>query len=330
MKHMLLACAALLIAACSVSDQTAAETPPEAPPVGTSVTPEPVPAAEPEPEPEPEMALPPEPVQLPSCATGIMQQGGLLFCTGRPGGIIKMDGKPVAKFDETGRASIGLAQTAPASVKLTIPYLDGSLSETLTIAPRHDEYREITGLDCDKVDARSQEQKDHAARAWVQKQEAFKSFNPGAGFWNGTVRPSDGPASSPFGPVRKYIGVSAVTGEPCESTSIHRGYDMATPIGTPLIAPADGVVLLSDELYYEGNAIFLDHGQGLVSIFMHLSEMDVEPGDIVKAGDVIGKTGNTGRTTGPHLHWSVKWRNTATDDRDGDFYIDPAFLLNLP
>ena len=89
------------------------------------------------------------------------------------------------------------------------------------------------------------------------------------------------------------------------------------------------ITLADGDLYYEGGAIFLDHGQGLVSVFMHLSEVQVEAGQRVTAGEQIALTGNTGRTTGPHLHWSVKWRNTASDDRGGDFYIDPALLLEI-
>ena len=105
---------------------------------------------------------------------------------------------------------------------------------------------------------------------------------------------------------------------------------MATPVGTPVLAPAGGTVILADpDLYYEGGTVFLDHGQGLVSVMMHLSEVNVSAGDVVEAGDLLAHTGNTGRTTGPHLHWAVKWRNTASTDRGGDFYIDPALLLEL-
>ena len=105
---------------------------------------------------------------------------------------------------------------------------------------------------------------------------------------------------------------------------------MATPVGTEVIAPAPGVVVLADpDLYYEGGTVFLDHGHGLVSVFMHLSSVDVAAGDIVQTGDLLAQTGNTGRTTGPHLHWAVKWRNPDSDNRGGDFYIDPALLLQL-
>ena len=95
--------------------------------------------------------------------------------------------------------------------------------------------------------------------------------------------------------------------------------------------PPGGTIILADpDLYYEGGSVFMDHGNGLISIFMHLSSVDVAVGDVVKQSDLIAKTGNTGRTTGPHLHWAVKWRNTAASGRDGDFYIDPALLLELP
>ena len=89
------------------------------------------------------------------------------------------------------------------------------------------------------------------------------------------------------------------------------------------------MILGDPDLYYEGGAVFLDHGQGLVSVFMHMSKVDVTAGDKVEAGEQVGLSGNTGRTTGPHLHWAVKWRNQATLNRDEDFYIDPALLLAL-
>lgn len=266
----------------------------------------------------------------PSCNAGAVQQGGLLLCRGEPGTYVRMNGRAVAVFDADGRASVGLQQHADTSVSLQFSYYGQTLTENLTLATRSDDYRELTGLDCDKVDARTPEQIDHAGRSWVKKQEAFAEMNDGAGFFEGVVRPTDMPTSSPFGPTRKYTGVSLTSGESCESVSVHRGYDMATPVGTPVLAPAGGTVILADpDLYYEGGTVFLDHGQGLVSVMMHLSEVNVSAGDVVEAGDLLAHTGNTGRTTGPHLHWAVKWRNTASTDRGGDFYIDPALLLEL-
>ena len=200
---------------------------------------------------------------------------------------------------------------------------------TVPLAARDDPYRTITGLDCDKVDARTEAQKAHAGRSWVKKQDAFKTFHAGQGARDGFIRPSAGPASSPFGPARKYIGVGK-DGKPCESMSVHRGYDIAIPVGTEIVAPAAGIVTLGDpDLYYEGGTAFLDLGVGWISVFLHMSEIDVTAGEEVTVGQRLGASGNTGRTTGPHLHWAVKWRNPLSEDRGKDFYIDPALLLEL-
>ena len=258
---------------------------------------------------------------------GALKQGGLVICSGAPGETFTVAGiKQVA--DSSGSAQFGIRTNAPSVIGWSAA--SGAFGD-LAIAARDDEFRTIKGFDCDKVDARSPEQKAHAARSWQTKQAAFASLNPGPGALDGFISPADAPASSPFGPTRKYIGVSKVTGKPCEKTSVHQGYDMAAPVGTPVVAPAAGTVILADpDLYYEGGTVFLDHGHGLTSVFMHLSAVDVSPGDVVERGDVLAKTGNSGRTTGPHLHWAVKWRNIASQDRSGDFYIDPALLLDLP
>lgn len=265
-------------------------------------------------------------VELPTCG-GALTQGGLVICQGVPGSSFTVAGTRL-EADASGTAQFGLGTGAPATIGWSH---DSGVFGDLIIAERHDDYREITGFDCDKVDARSPEQKAHAARSWVKKQDAFATFHDGRGALTGFIKPAEAPTSSPFGPTRKYTGVSKVTGEPCESVSVHQGYDMAAPVGTDVLAPAAGTVILADpDLYYEGGTVFLDHGHGLVSVFMHLSEVTVTEGDKIARGGLLAKTGNTGRTTGPHLHWAVKWRNSQAETRDGDFYIDPALLLSLP
>lgn len=264
-----------------------------------------------------------------SCG-GALQQGGLLVCSAPPGTQLTLgDTRLITGPD--GLGIFGLSRTAPERIELTVSARDQAHTAlNFEIAPRNDPFRVIEGLDCDKVDARTPEQKAHAGESWVKKQAAFKTFHDGVGTGAGFVRPAEGRASSPFGPERKYIGVSAQTGKPCEKVSVHRGYDIAAPVGTPIIAPAPGTVILADpDLYYEGGTVFLDHGHGLVSVFMHMSQVDVAAGDVIAQGEPIGAVGNTGRTTGPHLHWAVKWRNPASDDRGGDFYIDPALLLEM-
>ncbi|MEM9739674.1 MAG: M23 family metallopeptidase [Pseudomonadota bacterium] len=260
---------------------------------------------------------------------GALSQGGLIVCQAAEGTELIYGGYTV-RVGQDGHAVFGVARDADLTAQIVGQATSGPVNITLALEPREDAFRVIEGLECDKVDARTPEQKAHAGESWVIKQTAFGTFHSSEAWTNGFSRPAAGPPSSPFGPARKYIGVSAETGEPCESVSVHRGYDIATPVGTQLIAPAGGIVTLADpDLYYEGGTIFLDHGHGLVSVFLHLSSIDVAVGDHVEQGALLGKTGNTGRTTGPHLHWAVKWRHQASDDRGGDFYIDPALLLDI-
>jgi murein DD-endopeptidase MepM/ murein hydrolase activator NlpD len=127
----------------------------------------------------------------------------------------------------------------------------------------------------------------------------------------GIMRPAKGGRiSSVFGSQRVLNGTPK---------SPHNGLDIAAPTGTPVYAMTDGVVLLADDnFYYAGNFILLDHGHGLNSSYLHLNKKFVAEGDTVKKGQKIGEIGTTGRSTGPHLHWSVQWYGKR---------VDPAGLL---
>jgi murein DD-endopeptidase MepM/ murein hydrolase activator NlpD len=105
-----------------------------------------------------------------------------------------------------------------------------------------------------------------------------------------------------------------------KTSSPHLGLDFRVPSGTPIAAMNGGTVLLARFLYYEGNFVVIDHGQGLLTLYLHLSEFEVKEGDTVKRGQTIGLSGGTGRATGPHLHVAVRWQGT---------YLDPARLLQL-
>lgn len=122
--------------------------------------------------------------------------------------------------------------------------------------------------------------------------------------------PVTGRISGVYGSQRFYNGTPG---------SPHYGIDIAVPTGTPVLAPAAGRVTLAEsDLFYSGGTVILDHGYGLSSSFLHLSELNVAVGDEVQIGDLIGAVGASGRATGPHLDWRMSWRNRR---------VDPQFLV---
>ncbi|GJM05527.1 MAG: peptidase M23 [marine bacterium B5-7] len=118
------------------------------------------------------------------------------------------------------------------------------------------------------------------------------------------IKPTKGPYSSPFG-LKRFFNKQA--------RKPHSGLDIAAPKGTPIVAPADGVVLNTGDYFFNGNTVFIDHGQGLITMYCHMNHIDIKEGARVKTGDIIGKVGLTGRVTGAHLHWSVILNNTTVD-----------------
>lgn len=143
------------------------------------------------------------------------------------------------------------------------------------------------------------------------KQEYLNRVTPDRGWSGKFLTPADAPISDVFGSVRIFNGTAS---------SPHQGLDFRVPSGTPVAAMNDGAVLLARPMFFEGNFVVLDHGQGLLTLYLHLSEFKVKEGDVVKRGDVIGLSGGTGRATGPHLHVAVRWQGT---------YLDPARLMQL-
>lgn len=118
--------------------------------------------------------------------------------------------------------------------------------------------------------------------------------------------PVEGRFSSPFGLRRFFNG---------QARNPHSGLDIAADEGTPIKAPSSAVVVATGDFFFNGNTVFLDHGQGLVTMFCHLSRIDVKPGDHIDRGQIIGAVGKTGRVTGPHLHWSVSLNDTRVEPR---------------
>jgi hypothetical protein len=130
--------------------------------------------------------------------------------------------------------------------------------------------------------------------------------------WSGDFRaPVQATPTASFGARRTFNGKLA---------SVHKGMDFRAHMGTPVHASNSGVVVLAERLYFEGNCVVIDHGLGLYTIGMHLSKIDVHDGEHVSKGQLLGLSGDTGRVTGPHLHWAVRWDNA---------YLDPAKLLRM-
>ncbi len=156
-----------------------------------------------------------------------------------------------------------------------------------------------------------QEEMERINREAAVTKELF-TLNTPRKYWTGDfIKPVPGGVTSPFG--RKNF----VNDQP---RSPHSGIDLRGAVGTPVKNPAAGKVILTEELYFAGNTIMIDHGYGMISYFCHLSAIKVKAGDLVTQGEVIGLVGSTGRVTGPHLHWTVKLLGQR---------IDPMSILAL-
>jgi murein DD-endopeptidase MepM/ murein hydrolase activator NlpD len=144
------------------------------------------------------------------------------------------------------------------------------------------------------------------------KKEAFACVSPYM-LWSGNFEaPVDSRTTGEFGARRTFNH---------KVQSVHQGLDFRADIGTPVGAMNSGVVILAREMFYEGGFVVIDHGQGLSTLYMHLSEIKVREGDSVEKRQIIGLSGGTGRATAPHLHVGVRWQG---------IYLDPAVLLTLP
>lgn len=148
--------------------------------------------------------------------------------------------------------------------------------------------------------------------AEVQLKTRIFAVSAAQPLWRGSFRaPVRAPPTDSFGTRRVFNGKLA---------SIHKGMDFRVRMGTPVRASNSGVVVLARPLYFEGNCVVIDHGLGLFTISMHLSRIFVREGQRVTTGQRLGLSGATGRVTGPHLHWAVRWQGA---------YLDPAKLLRL-
>lgn len=227
----------------------------------------------------------------------------------------RWDQQPLAVVIEGGRwyALLGIPLDAlPVPLEIRVSRRSTATAETISIPIGSKNYPEqrLTIKEKRKVEpdpddlARIAREKAHTE----QIKQHFSDTLPDTRF----ARPADGRLSSRFGLRRIFNGLPR---------NPHSGLDFAAPSGAPVRAPAAGVVLDTGDYFFNGNTVFIDHGQGLISAYMHLSRIDVRSGQKIGKGEAIGAVGSTGRSTGAHLHWTVILNNTA---------VDPELFLPRP
>jgi murein DD-endopeptidase MepM/ murein hydrolase activator NlpD len=236
---------------------------------------------------------------------GALTQGGVALCRTRPGAEIFIEGEAAGRADESGWAVIGFTRESPSNLRVEARHDGEAEAATLTIAARQFDTQRVDGLPPQTVTPTEPAVLERIRRESALKGEAFTSQAPMAGFLDGFIMPVEGVVSGRWGNQRILNGVPSTP---------HFGYDIAAPEGTPIRAPASGVVVLAEpDMHYEGGLVFLDHGQGLITMYLHMSRLDVRVGDVVTQGQTLGAVGARGRATGPHLCWRMRWRGRQLD-----------------
>ena len=242
---------------------------------------------------------------------GEFKQGGLLIGQVQEGQTVNYHGKTL-NLTINNQFLLGLGRNAPTTTSITINSKDKEPETiTLKIAARQYNIQKIEGVPAKTVSPLASDLQRIKQDASMVR-ESRKLVSNKQDFLKGFIKPANGPVTGVYGSQRFYNGVPK---------SPHYGIDYAAPIGTPVIAPADGVVTFAhNDLFYSGGTLIIDHGHGLSSTFLHLSQILVKPDQQVTLGMEIAKIGATGRATGPHLDWRMNW----LDQR-----IDPDLVLKV-
>lgn len=255
----------------------------------------------------------------PACAlpTHSPVPGGIAVIDLGPAGdktpTARWDDRPLAVLNERGRwfALLGIPlDTLPGELDVTVSGSAGSKRLSVPIRPKNYPEQRLTVKNQRHVEPAPDDlariEREQKITEAVKKH--FSSDTPDTAL----SLPASGPLSSRFGLKRFFNG---------QPRNPHAGLDVAAGTGTPVRAPSEATVANTGEYFFNGNTVFLDHGQGLITAYMHLSRIDVRPGQRVKKGEILGAIGATGRVTGPHLHWAVILNNTA---------VDPELFLGKP
>jgi hypothetical protein len=241
-----------------------------------------------------------------------------------PGGVrlIALPGSaaaaPVARFEQhrvmvirrgdRWLAVVGIALDAPISEAVLA--VQSGTAKHFPIGPKTYTVQRLT-VAPGQVDLSPQDAS-RAAQERARILSAIATFTPTAPVSLALLQPVPGVRSSSFGLRRVFNG---------EARNPHTGMDIAAPTGTPILAAADGTVVDTGDYFFNGNTVIIDHGQGLLTVYCHLSAFGVQKGDVLRRGQVIGKVGKTGRVTGPHLHFGVVLNQA---------FVDPALFLPPP
>jgi murein DD-endopeptidase MepM/ murein hydrolase activator NlpD len=234
---------------------------------------------------------------------GSLEQGGLVIGHTLAGAKITVDDRPVLVSPE-GIFAFGLSYDSAQPVHVAAAFADGS-TETgeVTAVARQYQVQEVNGLP-EALVSPSEEDLKRIERERARVWEVRLRETDGVGFSEPLDWPFPGIVSSVYGSQR------VLNGKP---SAPHLGVDIAAPEGTPIHAPADGIVSLADDFLLEGGLTLLDHGHGVSTAYLHQSERKVAVGDKVARGAIIGLVGKTGRATGPHTHWGLAWFQVKLD-----------------
>lgn len=248
--------------------------------------------------------LTPAQAKTPSPWPSSVSQGGLVIAHLPIGSSLRVDGDPV-RVGADGVAVFGVGRDAVGTLTLETTAPDGTQeAASIAVTPRHWPIERVDGVPAKTVNpppklAARIKREQAAVTTARQRNDAREDF------LQPFIWPVRGRISGRFGNQRIYNG---------QPRAPHSGMDIAVPVGTPVRAPAAGVITFArPDLYLTGGTVLLDHGFGLSSNFLHLSTLDVRVGEHVRQGQVIGRSGMTGRATGPHLHWGFNWLRVRLD-----------------
>lgn len=247
----------------------------------------------------------------PLLTAGKAQQGGFLLGRAQPHAPLALNGEAIGRASPAGLFVVGFDRDEPAHASLAV--LDGPRwrETVLTVAPGEFDVQRIDGLPPAQVTPTDPALIERIRREAELKARAFALRTDTDDFREGFILPVAGARVS-----ARWGGQRILNGEPKQP---HFGLDLAAPVGTPIHAPAPGRVALAEpDLHYDGGLTLIDHGQGLISCYLHQSRQLVRAGDAVVRGQVIGEVGMTGRATGPHLCWRLKW---------GRRNLDPGLMV---